>query len=113
MWINNEPLIDGGLVSNFPIKPASEEYKGDSIIAIDVCTAVTEKYEEKTFKLLSIKNTIERSLKIIFLNQKDYQVEDKRVKIIKPSLADYTAFDILKLKEIEKIGYEDTLKSLS
>ncbi len=113
MWIDGEPLIDGGLVSNFPIYPTTLEYKGDSILAIDACTALSEKYKENAFKLFSIKNTIERTLKIIFLNQKDYQVEDKRLKIIKPALEKYHGFDILKLKKIERIGYEDTLKALT
>ena len=110
MWINNEPLVDGGLVANFPIDPVTKEYKGERIFAIDVCTAFSNKFQENSFKLFSIKNNIERSLKIIFLNQKDYQVSDDRVKIIKPALEKHTAFDILKLKEIEEIGYRDTLK---
>jgi len=105
-WINNQPLVDGGLVSNLPLNEAIDEYKGNKIIAIDVCSYLSKSFLSGPIKRASFRQSIERSLKIFFLNQQSNIQKDSRVKIIRPILEGYNSADILRLSKIEKIGFE-------
>lgn len=109
-------LADGGLTQNFPLDLAIEHYQGKKIIGIDVAGNFPRNIdftEKKAFqKIKTLRKTLERTMRIIFLNQQNCFPADKRVQIIRPPLFDFTGFDLGKLDKIIKIGEQAVLSSL-
>lgn len=104
-WINGVPYVDGGLVANLPIEPAMLEYTGDTIFAVDVCGSNLSRQIFTEKKHVSLKKSLERSLRIIFHQQIACLKLDPRVKLITPDLNSFGSADILKLKQIEETGF--------
>jgi len=108
-WLNGVPLVDGGLVSNLPLREVLDEYEGEKIIAVDVCTSISSKLKTN----LSIRKSIERSMKIMFKAQQSVLKNDPRLTLIRPELENYSSTDILNFKEMFQIGYESGQVMLS
>lgn len=106
-------LVDGGLSQNFPVDYAIEHYLGDSIIGIDVGSNIddSEDFGQKHFwtKGKYLTNTIVRTFRIFYKSQQHFQ-NDPRVKIITPDVAEFSAVDVLKMKELYERG-KDSVKS--
>ena len=102
-------LVDGGLSQNLPLDTVLEKYKGEHIIGIDVGSDIdpTEDFSKKEFfaKGKHLTEALIRTFRIFYKNQQHF-IEDPRVQIIRPKLAKYSAADVLKLKEIYKVGEE-------
>lgn len=100
-------LVDGGLSQNFPVDTAIENYKGDSILAIDVGSDidVTEDFSKKKWikKGKDLGESLVRTIRIFYKNQQTF-VPDDRVQVIRPNLAHYSAADVLKIKQIYAEG---------
>lgn len=100
-------LVDGGLSGNFPIQKTLEEYSG-KCIGIDVATSLNENINlsEKTFfgKPKGLQSVLERTFRIFFKSQKNYDIKNPRLHILFPNLSEYKTIDIYKLKEIEEVG---------
>lgn len=105
MWIDNQPYVDGGLVSNFPVSYAIDNYKGNKIIGIDVCTSFSREFPPIGKKRATLRQTIERTIRVMFLQQQQHVPIDKRLEIIRPDLEKFTGIDILSLPEIEEAGF--------
>jgi NTE family protein len=105
-WLNDQPLVDGGLVANLPLAYAIKDYKGDKIFAVDVCSYMSKSYPPENVKRVSVRQSIERSLRIFFLNQQKNIPLDPRVTLLKPNLEGFHSADILKLTKIENAGFE-------
>jgi NTE family protein len=107
---NGRWLTDGGLSGNFPIEETLKNYAGESIIGIDVATSldVHHDFSQKKFfgKAGGIQKTLERSFRILFQSQQQFDTTDPRLKIFKPDLSQFKTIDIHKLKDIEKAGEE-------
>lgn len=94
-------LSDGGLVRNLPLQEAVEQYKGDTIIAINV--HALRELEEDFFKkkLFGWKKDIFKYLRHsykIMVHSQISSVQDPRVKMIIPELQNVTAFTVSKTK---------------
>ncbi len=112
-WIDNVPYIDGGIVSNLPLEPVLYEYEGDLIFAVDVCGSNLNKQVFDDRNYISLKKSLERSLRIIFHQQISRLKTDPRVQLITPDLNSFGSADILKLKQIEEIGFLTAINSNS
>ena len=103
-------VVDGGLAQNFPLDIATEKYKGDKIIGVDVATSfdVNIDFEQKRIfkKISTLQKTLERTFRIIFLSQQKYLPKDKRIKIIRPNLQEFTTLGIFSVKKIIQKGRE-------
>lgn len=103
-------LVDGGLTGNFPMQETMQKYKGEKIIGIDVATSI---HKDKDFshntifgKISGMQSALERTFRIFFKTQNNYNISDKRLKIYTPKLEEFKTIDITKLKEIETAGEE-------
>lgn len=110
-----EWLVDGGLSQNFPLDTAVEKYKGDLIIGIDVGSNIDPDIdfgEKKDFfkKPKYLTDSMVRMFRIFYKNQS--QVTDSRIKIVTPDIAQYSAAEVLKIKEIYQAGEDSGLKFL-
>jgi NTE family protein len=101
-------LVDGGLTGNLPLKEAQEEYSGLKIIAINLVKidqgidfASSKEYFRK---LKNLRKTLERTIKIMLLNQLQNLEIDSRTELITPELQNYTTLDIFKFEEIIEVG---------
>ena len=101
-------LVDGGLVANLPVGPVLERYQGEMILAVDVCSSLPDDQIRVSTPgkppRISFRKSIERSLRIMFRNQQSAFSGDPRVKIVRPDLFGFAAFNIAKLGEIEERG---------
>ncbi len=102
-------LVDGGLSGNFPIQKTLNEYP-DECIGIDVATSLDENIDlsKKTFfgKAKGFQSALERTFRIFFASQKNYDETLHRLHVLQPDLSNFKTIDIFKLKEIEKKGEE-------
>ncbi|MFC2171786.1 patatin-like phospholipase family protein [Acidobacteriota bacterium] len=109
-------LIDGGVVQNFPIDTAMEKYKGKKIIGVDIAGSFQKdmNFDKKKFfgKSKDLAAVGQRIVRIMFKSQQEHFPPDDRVLIIRPSLDDFTALDILKLEAIAERGREAALQAL-
>lgn len=100
--------VDGWLSHNFPVDLATQNYKGDHIVWIDVNTSLSDLIvEEGQIQELSVSENIQRVFKIFFRNQ--LLPKDPRVTIVRPNLSEYASFDIFHLQEIWRVGYESII----
>jgi len=107
-------LVDGGLSQNFPLDLAIDQYQGDQIIGIDVIGQINSDIDFSQSgpsippidQISKIRPVLERSIRIMLMNQEAYFRTDQRVKIIRPPLTDYTSYDITKVESIYQIGLE-------
>lgn len=103
-------LVDGGLTQNFPLDVAINHYEGDHIIGIDVIGQIDTEInfaQSRKFPMEQISNIqllLDRSLRIMLMNQQAQSDEDARVQVIRPPLFSYTSRDINKMAEIYQIG---------
>lgn len=106
-------LSDGGLSLNCPTDIAIKKYKGNQIYAVDVAGSFPKDidFSEKNYfkKLTTLRQTLERSFRIIFYNQQCCIPQDKRVKIIRPDLRDFSAWKISGMNKIIQKG-EDAME---
>lgn len=115
-WINDVPLVDGGLIANLPLAYAQEDYTRGEILAVDILSCVPENQAILPGQSLSVRKAIERSLRIIFYNQIRQIHIEERTHHLKIPLEQFHSADILRLSQIELAGFEYTtsyLKSLS
>ena len=104
----------GGLSKTFPLYVAIDRYKGDQIIGIDVIGQINPDVDFSQSgpsippidRISKIRTVLERSIRIMQMNQEAYFRSDQRVKIIRPPLTDYTSYDITKMESIYQIGLE-------
>ncbi len=103
-------LTDGGLSGNFPIEESLRNYSGEKIIGIDVATSLdtSKDFSQKKFfgKAGGIQNTLERTFRILFQSQQNFDPNNSRLKIFKPNLSQFKTIDLHKLKDIENAGEE-------
>jgi len=103
-------LVDGGLTGNFPMQETMQKYEGEKIIGIDVATAISndKDFSHHTIfgKVSGMQSVLERTFRIFFKTQNNYDASDKRLKIYTPKLEKFKTIDITKLKEIETAGEE-------
>ena len=109
-WLLDKPLVDGGLSANLPLEQAIHEYQGQKIFAVDVCTSMSKTFPPIIGKRATLRNSIERTIRIMFLRQQAHIPKDSRVTLIRPQLEKYHSADILHLKQIEEIGYQSVEK---
>lgn len=109
-------LVDGGLTGNFPISETLQKYSGD-IIGVDVATSLdtSKDFSQKKFlgKTAGIQNTLERTFRIFFKSQQNFESTDPRLTILLPHLEKFKTIDLGKLKEIEHAGKDCAQKFLS
>jgi len=109
-------LVDGGLSGNFPMQEAMDIYSGEKIIGIDVATSLDEKkdFSQKKFfgKASGIQNTLERTFRIFFKTQQNFDISDSRLQIFTPDLTVFKTIDITKLRAIEDAGEKCVLSEL-
>lgn len=111
-WINNVPLVDGGLVANLPLKYALNDFNEHEILAVDILSCIPENEQLKLGQALSVRKAIERSLRLIFYNQVKNITPDDRLHLLKIPLENFHSADLLKLPQIETVGYETTVNYL-
>ena len=105
-------LVDGGLTQNFPLDVAINHYQGNHIIGIDVIGQINTEIDfgqSRQFPMEQIRNiplVLDRSLRIMLMNQQAQFDEDTRVQVIRPPLFSYTSRDITKMSEIYQIGLQ-------
>lgn len=105
-------LVDGGLTQNFPLDLAIDHYIGSHIIGIDVIGQINTKInfdQSKQFPIDHISNiqpVLDRSLRIMLMNQQTQFPKDQRVEVIRPPLFSYTSRDVTKMAEIYRIGLQ-------
>ena len=101
-------LADGGLTQNFPLDLAIAEYRGKSIVAVDVTASVLKPLdfaaESPLGKTKSLAAIAQRAIHILLCNQQRDIPPDPRVHKIVPDLSAYTVMDIFKLKDIVEAG---------
>lgn len=116
VWKDGRPLVDGGLVCNLPIGVILKSYQGEKIVAIDVCSCLPSDHADilgqSPGQRLSLRKSIERSVRIMFRNQHVDAADNPRVILIRPNLSSYNAIDITKLSQIEEKGGEAFLASV-
>lgn len=108
-WHSKEQkwLVDGGLSQNFPVDIAIENYPGDLILAIDVGSDIDPKEDFSKQKWIekgkNLTESLVRTIRIFYKNQQTFK-PDSRVQVIRPHLSNYSAADVLKIKEIYEHG---------
>jgi len=85
-------LVDGGLAQNLPIKEATEQYEGDTIIAVNVHTI--SQYQESMPKKSRFGFGIDLTSFLthaftIMINAQHQDVDDARVQMITPDLSKF------------------------
>lgn len=100
--IGEKVYIDGGFMNNLPIEPLVGVC--DSIIAVDVQTAVNKELE------LTRKNFAVRCYNIMQKEMQHERIKMANHYITMPELEYYSPTDFKKYKKIEEIGYRATLK---
>ncbi len=101
-------LVDGFLTGNLPLDIATNEYTGDTIFAIDVGASFSQNVDFSSThwfpQIGGIKTAAERMMRIMFLHQREYLPEDKRVIHIVPDLSAFSSMDYLRLDKIVAAG---------
>ncbi len=101
-------LVDGGLTGNFPMEETLANYAGEKIVGIDVATSLDEEKDfsqKKWFgKAAGMQNTLERTFRIFFKAQQNFDKNDSRLQIFTPDLTEFKTIDITKLRAIEDAG---------
>ena len=101
-------LVDGGLSENFPIQATLDQYSA-KVIGIDVATSLDSKQtfdrRRKWFSKIRDKQAVfERTYRIMFASQQQFDKSNPRLTILQPQLQDFTTIDMKRLKEIEAAG---------
>lgn len=103
--IEEQMLVDGGIVENVPISPL-QALKPDYIIAVDLNTNHTFQ------KPKAITDVIMNSLHFMMANYTKHQLSDADV-LIQPNLSAFNYTDIGQSKELMEIGYTEAKRCLS
>ncbi len=107
--INDQLLIDGGVVRNIPIDEA-KKMGSDIVIAIDV-DSQQEKYKKEDFK--SFENTITRAINLGLRAQSEFLL-DKADIVISPNLSGINILDLdpKSLRKAIEAGEESAIKKM-
>lgn len=97
-------LADGGLSQNLPLDVAVNGYRGDTIIAVDVATALDEAVDFSSDDGPGWKALAVRTVRIMLKNQQQALPSDPRVVLVKPELSSFSAIDVNKLEHFIQLG---------
>ena len=105
LQFNGNEYIDGGVLSNFPIKPIQD--KCDFIIGSD-CNYIDDDFQKSGFKSI-----IERSLLLALNGNMKNSKKACNLLIDPPGIKQIGVFEFKKAKEIFTIGYNEAKKQLA
>ena len=117
--IDGNMYIDGGIVNNLPV----DVLKSKNIIASSCADTIYDTLEEKKeflgialpdFTINKVWRILNNSIQIMLKTIEDLTIEHstKELILIRPDLKEYSVFDMEKLDEIIKLGYDDAKKVL-
>ncbi len=114
----NKYLADGGLTQNLPLKQAVVEYKGDTIIAVNVHSLDPLPKDFHKKKLWGLKKDVVKYLLHSFnimMNSQWIDITDPRVQLIEPDLSQFNFLAIREktMKEIIEKGEKSALEHLA
>lgn len=102
--IQGNMLIDGGIMENIPI--GSLKDKGaDFLIGVDLICEHPSKKPQNVIEILY------NSFNLLIKANKELQTKDADL-IIKPDLSKFNAIDMSQIRELIKVGYNETEKTL-
>lgn len=118
--INDTLYIDGWVVNNLPIDTLST----DKVIASSCADTIYDALEERkkflgiTLPSSAVKNVskiLNNSIQIMLKRIEDLTIQqtEKELILIRPDLQDFTMFDIKKLDNIIRLGYESAKNKVS
>lgn len=100
--IDGRILVDGGIIENIPLS-CLKEYQVDYKIGVDLVT--TQSYRKPRNVIEILFNSFN------FLVKANKKIQTKEADIlIKPDLSEFNAIDMSQMKELIKIGYDETRK---
>lgn len=100
--INGRILVDGGIIENIPLSCLKDK-KVDFIIGVDLITEHSNKKPNNAIEVLY------NSFSFLVKTNKKIQTKEADI-LIKPDLSKFNAIDMSQMKDLIKIGYDETRK---
>ncbi|MFA5233282.1 MAG: patatin-like phospholipase family protein [Sulfurimonas sp.] len=100
--IEGRILVDGGIVENIPLS-CLKSYQVDYKIGVDLVTTQSYRKPRNVIEILY------NSFNFLVKTNKKIQTKEADI-LIKPDLSKFNAIDMSQMKELIKIGYDETRK---
>lgn len=105
--IDNKYLFDGGIYNNFPVDVAINDFDPEVIIGSNVSSKIFNQYPyDEDDKLVN------NSLLFMLIDKSNPDIIPDNGIYLEPNLADYTAFDFARAKDLIDSGYNVTMKNM-